>query len=205
MCAGVFRFSALCPLWIHRRSWSVGFEARIVAFALWAQGIASFEVQAFSVHRESVVRMGGRVLGAASSFSFHCSSSCGCRGTYRFRNGGGAAEFLAQPAVSVCSLHIFIHCKPHFANGIANSQLIWIFCVPLVQWNNGLALINVFHSRVMIPIQISCSWNFLKSYWDFWKEMLRIGPHFPKRQFAQQETIEGTYHCHVKFIFQRYR
>ena len=36
-----------------------------------------------------------------------------------------------------------IHCKSSFANAIAGKQLIWIFCVSPVLWDDSLALMNI--------------------------------------------------------------
>ena len=120
----------------------------VVAFAFGTQSISSLEAGAFPVN--------GKSVSIRNSFVF-CASSVLLAVVPIFMVAGTGAVFglakrtaklLAQAAMTIGSLPVFVHGKTRIAEGIASREFLWVFCIALVQGNYGVSVVDIFYQIV---------------------------------------------------------
>ena len=107
-------------------------KAGVVTFTFRAQGISAIEAGGSPVNGKSVSIRNGTVFGASSVFPAVVPVFMVTGTTTGFGLAERAAKFLAQAAMTIGCLTVFVHSKARIANGIAGRELVWIFCVALV-------------------------------------------------------------------------
>ena len=123
------------------------FKAGVVALTLGAQGIGALESEAVPVNGEAVIGGQCDILGTAAVLFAVVPVFVAAGANAGSGLTEGTAEFLANPSV-VGGFSVLVHGETGLADGIANRELLWVFCAALVEGNHSFPLIDVFNQVV---------------------------------------------------------
>ena len=123
------------------------FKAGVVALTLGTQGIGTLESEAVSVNGEAVIGGQCDILGTAAVLFAVVPVFVAAGANAGFGLAEGAAEFLANPSV-VRGFPVLVHGEAGLADGIADRELLRVFCAALVEGDYSFSLIDVFYQVV---------------------------------------------------------
>ena len=123
-------------------------KAGVVAFTFGAKGISPLEMRAFPVNGKPVGLRDRFVFGAAPVFLSVVPVFVVTGTAAGFGLAERTAKLLAQAAMTIGSLPVFVHGKTRIADGIASREFLWVFCIALVQRNHSISLVNILYQII---------------------------------------------------------